>query len=675
LLGAYIESMTNSADLQAAQASAPRNPDWGRGDYGILVGLCLLGLALILFVGRDYGISWDEPNLSGVGRSTLNAYRTLERPTESYAVQHGPFYFAVAELLAGVLSGAQLGFSASDGHHLANALCFLLTAVSVYSIARGFVGRLAAVLGTLMLVTQPLLFGHAFINPKDIPFMGFFAAAMAVGMVLYRSTPAAPFNSKDFYQAEQRRLERARSAARNRWLAASRLTKLVAILGAAVAAVVLVDLVFVHRLVLPGITPLVVRLYEGRGAAPFQALFDRLAENRGDVPVEAYIAKAVAALNRLTIGGIALLLLAALTMAAAQLAPPLRRLGRGYLALLVLAGVMLGLTTAIRILGPLAGLLVSGLLVSRLRLWALPALLVYWLTASVVCYLAWPYLWGHPIAGLLDSLKVMSQFPWNDPVLFGGRFILAKDLPWFYAPVLFGLQLTLPALVLGLLGGILGAAESHRRHSTGAILVLWSWLILPPLLVIGMHSTVYDNARHLLFALPPLFIMGGLAFEWMFRRIHPPAVRGLIGLVACLPGLLAIAQLHPYEYIYYNEIVGGVGGAARRYELDYWGTGFRQAMEELNRIAPEGASVAVSGPLTSAWPFAREDLVLWKNPRAAGTERPDFQIATSRWNWDLDPTQWHRLAHADWWPEARVVWALERDGAPLVVIKELKHGE
>lgn len=667
--------MTNSADLRAARASAPRNPDWGRGDYGVLVGLCLLGLALILSVGRDYGISWDEPNLSAVGRSTLNAYRTLERPTESYAVQHGPFYFAVAELVAGVLSGAQLGFSASDGHHLAYALCFLLTAISVYSIARGFVGRLAAMLGTLMLVTQPLLFGHAFINPKDIPFMGFFSAAMAIGMVLYRSTPAEPFNSKDFHQAEQRRLERARSAARNRWLAASRLTKLVAILGAAVAAVVLVDLIFVHRLVLPGITPLVVRLYEGRGGAPFQALFDRLAENKGDVPVEAYIAKAVAALNRLTISGIALLLLAALTTAAALLASPLRRLGRGFLALLVLAGILLGLTTAIRILGPLAGLLISGLLVSRLRLWALPALLVYWLVASIVCYLAWPYLWGHPIAGLLDSLRVMSQFPWNDPVLFGGRFILAKDVPWFYAPVLFGLQLTLPALVLGLLGGVLGAAESHHRHSTGAILVLWSWLILPPLLVIGMQSTVYDNARHLLFALPPLFVMGGLAFEWMFRRIHLPAVRGLIGLVACLPGLLAIVQLHPYEYIYYNEIVGGVGGAARRYELDYWGTGFRQAMEELNRIAPEGASVAVSGPLTSAWPFAREDMVLWKNPRAAGTERPDFQIATSRWNWDLDPTQWHRLAHADWWPEARVVWALERDGAPLVVIKELKRGD
>lgn len=671
---AGVEKTMNSAELRADRAVAPDNASWGRGDYAILLGVCVLGLALILSVGRDYGISWDEPNLSQVGRTTLNAYRTLERPTESYAVQHGPFYFAVAELLAGGLAGARLGVSASDGHHMAYALCLLLAAISVYVIGRGFVGRLAAGLGMLLLVTQPLLFGHAFINPKDIPFMGFFSAAMAMGMTLYRNVPAEPFNSKDFHLAERRRLERMGSAARNRWVATAPLTKLVAILGAGVLAILLVDMLFVHRLVLPGMTALTVRLYAGQGGAPLQALFARLAENRAGIPVEAYIAKTVAAHRGLTVGLIAVLLLTALTMAAALLAPPLRRLGRGFRALLVLAGILLGLTTAIRILGPLAGLLVTGLLVGRLRLWALPALLVYWFVASVVCYLAWPYLWGHPVAGLLDSFKVMSQFPWNDPVLIGGRFILAKDVLWFYAPVLFGLQLTLPALVLGLLGGIRGAAEARRRHSAGAVLVLWSWLILPFVLVIAMDATVYDNARHLLFALPPLFVMGSLAFGWAFERVHLPVVRGLIGLIACLPGVLAIAQLHPYEYIYYNEMVGGVGGAARRYELDYWGTGFRQAMEELNRIAPEGASVAVSGPQTSAWPFAREDLVLWKNPRAAGTEMPDFQIATSRWNWDLDPTHWHRLAHAAWWPEAQVIWVLERDGAALVVIKELKHG-
>jgi hypothetical protein len=665
----------SSADPRAARALAPRNPVWGRGDYGILFGLCVLGLGLILSVGRDYGISWDEPNLWQVGRTTLNAYRTLDRPTESYAVQHGPFYFAMASLLAGGLGTAKLGFSASDGHHMAYALCFLLTLVSVYVIGRGFVGRLPALLGTLLLATQPLLFGHAFINPKDMPFMGFFSATMALGFGLYRRARAEPFNSRDFRLSERRRLGHTWSLVRNRWTASPPLAKVAAILGAGMVAVLLVDMVSVHRIVLPGMMALTVRLYEGQGGALLQPVFDRLAENRAGIPAEAYVAKTVAAHGGLTVGLVAAMLLAALTVAAAWLTPPLRPLGWDFAVLLLVAGIVLGLTTSIRILGPLAGLLVSGLLVNRLRLWALPVLLIYWIAAALVGYMAWPYLWGHPLAGLLDSFQVMSDFPWNDPVLFGGRFILPKDAAWYYAPTLFGLQLTIPALGLGVLGGIVGAVESRRLHQAGAILVVWCWLILPFLLAIAMDATLYDNARHLLFALPSLFVMGALAFEWIFRRVNVPAVRGLIGLAACLPGVFAIVQLHPYEYIYYNEIVGGVSGAARNYELDYWGTGFRQAMEELNRIAPEGASVAISGPRTSAWPYARQDMVLWKNPRSAGTAKPDFQIATSRWNWDLDPTKWHRLAHADWWPEAQVIWTLERDGAPLVVIKELKHGE
>ncbi len=664
-----------SENLLADRGSEPQNLRWGRSDYAILLAMCVLGLALILLVGRDYGISWDEPNLSLVGKSTLNAYRTLERPSASYAVQHGPFYFAVAEALATRLSAANLGFSASDGHHVAYALCFLLTAISVYVIGRGFVSRLPAALGSLLLITQPLLFGHAFINPKDIPFMGFFSATMAIGIAVTRSVPGEPFNSKEFQAAERRRWSMVWATGCRRWNAAPLWTRLAAIFAAGLVSVLLVDMLLVHRLVLPAMTAMTVKLHEGEAGLLLQRLFDRLAENRTSVPVEAYVAKAVAAHDRLALGLIAVLLLGGLATVAAVLAPALRRLGRGFLALLVFAGLGLGLTTSIRILGPLAGLLVSVLLVLRLRLWALPVLMVYWLVASGVCYLAWPYLWGHPVASLLDSLRVMSQFPWNDPVLFGGRFFLATDLPWFYGPVLFGLQLTIPALALGILGGLLGVARARRGYHRGELLVLWSWLFMPFVLVIAMDPTLYDNARHLIFALPPLFVLSSLAFGWMFGLVQQPVVRGLIGLVVFLPGVLAIARLHPYEYIYYNEFVGGVGGASRKYELDYWGTGFREAMQELSKIAPEGASIAVAGPRTSAWPFAREDMVLWKNPRAAGREKPDYQIATSRWNWDLDPSHWHRLAHADWWPEAEVIWVLERDGAPLVVVKKVAHAD
>ena len=31
-----------------------------------------------------------------------------------------------------------------------------------------------------------------------------------------------------------------------------------------------------------------------------------------------------------------------------------------------------------------------------------------------------------------------------------------------------------------------------------------------------------------------------------------------------------LVRLHPYEYMFYNPLVGGLEGAARRYEMDYW---------------------------------------------------------------------------------------------------------
>lgn len=42
--------------------------------------------------------------------------------------------------------------------------------------------------------------------------------------------------------------------------------------------------------------------------------------------------------------------------------------------------------------------------------------------------------------------------------------------------------------------------------------------------------------------------------------------------------LNTIRQLHPYEYLYFNALVGGLKGAAGRYETDYWGKTNREAI-------------------------------------------------------------------------------------------------
>jgi hypothetical protein len=128
--------------------------------------------------------------------------------------------------------------------------------------------------------------------------------------------------------------------------------------------------------------------------------------------------------------------------------------------------------------------------------------------------------------------------------------------------------------------------------------------------------------------------------------------------LAVLPGVIAGLRLHPYEYIYYNSFAGGVQGASRRYELDYWGTSYREAASYLNEYAPEKAAVWVDGPAHLLDLYARPDLRLYSTYEEERATEYDYVVATSRYGLNL-------TSH----PDAAVVFSIEREGAVLSVVK------
>jgi hypothetical protein len=125
---------------------------------------------------------------------------------------------------------------------------------------------------------------------------------------------------------------------------------------------------------------------------------------------------------------------------------------------------------------------------------------------------------------------------------------------------------------------------------------------------------------------------------------------------------VAIVRLHPYEAIYYNELVGGVRGAFRRFELDGWCLSYREAIETINAVAPQGARVGVPTEAFTVQPFAREDLRV--QPLRTDADWPSGQagylLTCTRSNADLKR-----------FPDAEILWVVERDGAWLTVVKRL----
>lgn len=155
--------------------------------------LLLLAVNILagLFVYRDYGVAWDEPLFYSYADALGYAYSPKEWFSghfdlyNSYgasAYDHknrGPAYLFLARNFVYGLKA--LGANSAEAWHLVNFLFFQLGIYLLYRFARRWMGKPAALFTAVFFTYQPLLWEHAFINPKDPPFLTFFLGAVCFG--------------------------------------------------------------------------------------------------------------------------------------------------------------------------------------------------------------------------------------------------------------------------------------------------------------------------------------------------------------------------------------------------------------------------------------------------------------------------------------------------------------
>ena len=274
-------------------------------------------------------------------------------------------------------------------------------------------------------------------------------------------------------------------------------------------------------------------------------------------------------------------------------------------------------------------------------------------------FVTWPYLWPNPINHWMDSLVLMVNFPWPGHILFNGKFHDPEKLPISYLPTLLNIQLTESLLILIYMGLIfLIFSVLYKRIKLDLFLVIVLGALIPLTGLILSRATMYDNFRQILFLLPPLILLTGLALDYIFQILKPNMLRLALLILLAFPGIRAIVRLHPYQYIYYNSFVGGAGGALRKFELDYWFIAYNEAALWLNKNVAPDARIGGDEPTYLLYDYLRPDLR--RTVEAKPGELYDYFITTSRYNQDLTS-----------YPEARVIHTIERDGAILTVIKQL----
>ena len=191
----------------------------------------------------------------------------------------------------------------------------------------------------------------------------------------------------------------------------------------------------------------------------------------------------------------------------------------------------------------------------------------------------WPYILLNPLVNFYHALTVIAKYPWNGSVLFEGKMQLAVDLPRSYAPIWLVIG-SPPALILcAILGCLVLCGWSLRKKvlDTQMLVVLLS-LAIPLFMIVGMHSVLYNGLRQILFLIPAVILLAVYGFLQIFaflQRKKQTVLTGLLVLLA-IGNMLwltkGMLELHPYEYVYFSPLVGGVAGANGGYEMDYWNT-------------------------------------------------------------------------------------------------------
>lgn len=281
---------------------------------------------------------------------------------------------------------------------------------------------------------------------------------------------------------------------------------------------------------------------------------------------------------------------------------------------------------------------------------------------------AWP--WAalglfNPVRGLF----AFAHFDYPIKTLLFGQIYLMGDVPRWYVPIY--LMIKLPLIVLaGVALGFVVAASIMReaaplRARETAFIAFTA--LFPVACQVVTHGPSFSGLRHFLFVVPAFAVLAGIGFDaaltWLEARRRAYALAAYVGLAAGLawPASVMI-RLHPYEYLFFNPLVGGLQGAASRYDTDYWVNTMHDMVVELeNYLDREPARtsrsyfVAVCG---ERLPFEKE---------------AEARNGRLKWATDSDPADFFIAPTHDRCDNAidgKVIFKIERLGVPIGVVKD-----
>ncbi|MEL7588851.1 MAG: hypothetical protein AAGU19_19220 [Prolixibacteraceae bacterium] len=222
--------------------------------------------------------------------------------------------------------------------------------------------------------------------------------------------------------------------------------------------------------------------------------------------------------------------------------------------------------------------------------------------------LLWPYALQNPVVNPWKSYLVMTRFPTTIQQIFEAEFIWSDHHPWYYLPKY--MLITIPLVVFaGLLFFLIfGKKIVEIRHRITYAFLFFS-VLFPVVFVIVKNTNLYGAWRHFIFVYPGIVILSAIGLYEFFSHYTRPVIR-LAGIAVMLIMIIHpvkfMASAHPYYYLYYNQLVGGLKGAYAKYETDYYYHTMRSGAEWLRAYLKESqikGEVIIGSNFSVNWYF------------------------------------------------------------------------
>ena len=224
-------------------------------------------------------------------------------------------------------------------------------------------------------------------------------------------------------------------------------------------------------------------------------------------------------------------------------------------------------------------------------------LIKYLFFSIIFVFIFWPSLWYDPLL-FAKSIFRMANFPWRYTNLFDGLFINANEIPWYYIPTWIGITTPFFIIILYIIGGVLLFKSLIKTYdkTISNNNIIYLILIFVPLdlwiLFVIISSVFYDGWRHLFFFYPLIIIGAIYGINFLNNLLKTNAKKNIfIGIITIFIILSAknIIKLHPYQHIYFNNIVSHDNNSIRQnWEQDYWGLSYKEGFEKLDNLKSEG---------------------------------------------------------------------------------------